>query len=98
MMMPTDVEDRVRRFVLTSFLTDTPPDAFGNGDDLFQLLDSLQVLRLVLHLESAFGIKVQPEELSADNLSTVRKVADFVARKRGGHPPPRPGPVPDAAR
>jgi acyl carrier protein len=82
-MTPTEIEERVRQFVLTSFLAETPPGAFQNSDDLFLLLDSLQVLRLVIQLESMFGVKVQPEELTADNLSSVQKVAAFVARKCG---------------
>jgi acyl carrier protein len=82
-MLPTDIADRVRQFVLSNFLADTPAETFNNNDDLFLLLDSLQILRLVMQLESSFGIKVQPQELSADNLSSVQKIAAFVARKGG---------------
>jgi acyl carrier protein len=81
-MTTAEIENTVRQFVLTSFLADTPPAAFTNTDDLFMLLDSLQILRLVVHLESTFGFKVQQEELTADNLSSVQKVGAFVARKR----------------
>jgi len=80
-MSQTEIADRVRQFVLSTFLVDTPAESFTNNDDLFLLLDSLQILRLVMQLESSFGIKVQPQELSADNLSTVQKIAAFVARK-----------------
>ena len=81
-MTMTEIEETVRRFVLTSFLADTPPEAFQDDDDLFLLLDSLQILRLVVHLESTFGFKVQQEELTADNLRSVQKVSAFAARKR----------------
>jgi len=84
MMTPTEIEQRVRQFVLTSFLVDTPPEAFQNSDDLFLLLDSLQILRLVVQLESMFGVKVQQPELTADNLSSVEKVAAFMVRKGAG--------------
>ncbi|MCI0705348.1 MAG: phosphopantetheine-binding protein [Planctomycetia bacterium] len=83
MMTPIEIEDRVRQFVLATFLVDTPPEAFQNSDDLFLLLDSLQILRLVIHLESTFGVKVQQQELTADNLSSVQKVAAFMVRKIG---------------
>jgi acyl carrier protein len=82
-MTTTEIEEQVRQFLLTSFLAETPPEAFRNDDDLFLLLDSLQILRLVVQLESTFGIKVKQEELTAENLSSVRKVGAFVARKRG---------------
>jgi acyl carrier protein len=80
-MTTTEIEERVRQFVLGSFLVDTPPESFQNSDDLFLLLDSLQILRLVVQLEALFGVKVQQQELSAENLSSVQKVAAFVVRK-----------------
>jgi len=76
------VEDRVRQVILSSFLPETVPEAFHNTDDLFALLDSLQVLRLVQHLEALFGVQVTDDELTADNLGSVEKMAAFVARKR----------------
>ena len=88
MMTPTEIEQRVRQFVLTSFLVDTPPEAFQNSDDLFLLLDSLQILRLVVHIESTFGIKVQQQELSVENLSSVQRIGAFVVRKCGDRSSP----------
>jgi acyl carrier protein len=87
-MMTTEIEERVRQFVLASFLSDTAPEAFRNDDDLFLLLDSLQILRLVVHVESTFGIKVEQPELSADNLSSVQRIAAFVCRKCGNRRAP----------
>ena len=79
-MTVEDIQEEVRGYVLESFLPDTPAEAFGNGDDLFALLDSLQVLRLVVQLERLFGVKVTDADLTAENLSSVERVAAFVAR------------------
>jgi acyl carrier protein len=46
------------------------------------VLDSLQILRMVLHLESSFSIKVTDGELTPENLGSVAKIAAFVDRKR----------------
>jgi acyl carrier protein len=83
MMMETvaEIEEQVKRIILRSFLPETAPEALGSSDDLFALLDSLQVLRLVQHLEAKFGIQVTDDELTADNLGSVEKMAAFVARK-----------------
>jgi acyl carrier protein len=81
-MHVAEIEGQLREFVLTSFLTDTPAEEFHNGDDLFQLLDSLQLLRMVMQLEVLFGIKVADHELAAENLGSIAKVAAFVVRKR----------------
>jgi acyl carrier protein len=80
-MTPAEIEERVRQFILANFLTETPPETFQNTDDLFLLLDSLQILRLVVQLEAMFNMKVPQQELTAENLSTVRRIGAFAARK-----------------
>ena len=79
-MTVAQIEEQVRRFVAESFLPDgaEPPAA---GDDLFALLDSLQVLRLVVWVEERFGVAVGDGDLTADNLGSADRVAAFVARR-----------------
>jgi len=50
---------------------------------LFQnrLLDSLNLLSLVHHLEETFGIKISPSEISIDNLDSVSLIEGFLGRK-----------------
>jgi acyl carrier protein len=79
---PAAIEDDLRQYIASSFLTDAQADDLHSGTDLFALLDSLQVLRLVVALETAFGFKVGDSELSPENLSTIERIAQFVARKR----------------
>jgi len=81
-MTAAEIEDEVRRFVAGSFLPDgaDPPAA---ADDLFAVLDSLQVLRLVVWVEERFGVKVADGDLTADNLGSVGRVAAFVAARTG---------------
>lgn len=53
-------------------------DLLGSG-----LLDSLAVLQLMEHLASTYGIEIDDEDFSVDNLATVASLADFIARKTG---------------
>jgi acyl carrier protein len=78
-MTAAQFEDRVGRFIASSFL---PAGAVAPGpaDDLFGLLDSLQVLRTVAWVEETFGVKVGDADLTAENLGTVGRIAAFVAR------------------
>jgi acyl carrier protein len=81
-MTAAEIENEVGRFVAGSFLPDgaEPP---GPADDLFALLDSLQVLRLVVWVEERFGVKVADGDLTADNFGSVGRVAAFVAARAG---------------
>lgn len=78
-----EIEAWVRNFVVESFLSPAEAETFRNDDDLLMILDSLQVLRIVVALEPAFGVKVGNDELTADNLGSVERIAAYVARHAG---------------
>ena len=44
-------------------------------------IDSLGVIRLVAFLESDLGIRVEDEELIADNFATLRQIGQLLATK-----------------
>jgi len=44
-------------------------------------IDSLGLIRLVAFLESDLGIRVEDEELIAENFTTLRKVGELIATK-----------------
>jgi acyl carrier protein len=91
-----EIENKVRAYVIDSFLGERDAEAFDNDSDLLAMLDSLQILRMVIALESLYGIKVHENELSADNLGSVRKLAGFLTRKQGEQPPRAAKAVPTA--
>jgi acyl carrier protein len=76
-----EIETRIRSYIVESFLTETQAQSFRNDEDLLKVLDSLQILRMVVQLESSFGIKIADGELTAENLGSVRNLAAFIARK-----------------
>ncbi len=52
-------------------------------------IDSLGLIRLVAFMENDCGIRVEDEELVADNFATLRSLGDLIARKSqsaGGSP------------
>lgn len=75
------IEDKVRSYIIDTFLTQAEAERFRNDDDLLEILDSLKLLRMVMHLESTFTVKVDNSELSAEHLGSVDKIAAFVAKK-----------------
>jgi acyl carrier protein len=82
-MTAQSIADQVRTYLIDSFLDANQATALRNDTDLLGLLDSLQLLRTVVHLEASFGIKVDDSELTAENLGSVQRIAAFLARKRG---------------
>ncbi|MDH7494091.1 MAG: acyl carrier protein [Candidatus Saccharicenans sp.] len=78
------IRDEVRKFILEKFL-------FNCGDQLdddmslidTNTVDSVGILEIVGFIENRFKIKVEDEELTAENLDSINKIARFVERKLG---------------
>ena len=47
-------------------------------------MDSLGLIRMVAFLENEMGIRIEDEELLAENFETLRKLGDLLASKQSG--------------
>jgi acyl carrier protein len=78
------IKDEIKQFITEKFLfnSDDPP-----GDDVSLLetnfVDSVGILEIVAFLESHFKVKVEDEELTAANLDSINRIANFIEKKRG---------------
>ena len=77
-----EIEAAVRDYILTAFLTGARGAVLRNDDDLLMVLDSLQMLRMLIDMEAQFSIRVDNSEMLPENLGTIEKLAAFIARKR----------------
>jgi acyl carrier protein len=84
-MIDVDLRREIRQFIVEVF-------AFGDesvlaSDDTSLLesrvLDSTDVLELIVFVEGRFGIKVEDDEVVPENFDSVSKVHEFVTRKLG---------------
>ena len=82
----SDIEDRVRRFIIQNFLFGNEAEAPGPEISFLdaRLMDSTGVLELVHFLEGEFAITIADHELVPDNLDSLKKIGEFVARKHSG--------------
>jgi acyl carrier protein len=78
----TSIEKTIRQYIECSFLDDGQMAEIHNDDDLLMILDSLQVLRMLMDLETEYSIKVDHSELTPENLGSIEKLAKFIERKR----------------
>jgi len=47
------------------------------------IIDSLGVLDVVAFLEKSFMIKISDDELTPENFASIKRLAEFVEKKRG---------------
>ncbi len=80
-----EIEDAVRRFILSEFLAGEDPEQLTNETPLISngILDSIATLRLVAFLEQTFGIEMAAHETDADHLDTIERIARLVRSKSG---------------
>jgi acyl carrier protein len=64
--------------ILSSDILELEPD-FKCTDDLFEAgLDSMSIMRLLIHVETAFGCRIPVSQVNRDNFSTVQKIAALI--------------------
>lgn len=80
-MQATDIGVEVRTFLVDNFL-------FGRGDTLADdtallgnVIDSTGVIELVVFVQERFNVTVEDEEVTTDNLGSIRSVVTFVEKK-----------------
>ncbi|MCK5127018.1 MAG: acyl carrier protein [candidate division Zixibacteria bacterium] len=76
------ISEKVAQFIAEQFVFDEEL-SISNDDSLLEsgTIDSTGILELVLFLEENFSMSVEDDELVPDNLDSINKIADFVARK-----------------
>jgi acyl carrier protein len=79
--MSKSIEQTIREYLTTSFLDEQQAAALLDNDDLLTVLDSLQVLRMLMDLEAEYAFQVDPSEFTPENLGSVRRLVDFIGRK-----------------
>jgi acyl carrier protein len=78
------MDAQVRKFLAENFPLGEDPDQLPADASLLEagIIDSTGVVELVDFIESAYGIRVEDEELVPENLDSIRNIVAFVERKR----------------
>lgn len=81
--MSETIKSQVRTFIVENFLFGD--DTYPLGDELSlvesDLVDSTGILELVGFLEQTFHLSLADADIVPDNLDSIARIADFVARK-----------------
>ena len=78
-----DIKEQIRAFVTSNFYVANPTSLEDGASLLDQgIIDSTGVLEVIFFIEEIFGIKVEDSEMLPDNLDSIERIANFVARKK----------------
>lgn len=84
-MTEQEIIERTREYVRENFLYAKPDAQVGEDDHLQDtgIVDSMGMVELVTFLQDSFGFTAEDEEITEQNFATLRRIAQYVARKRG---------------
>ena len=78
-----DIKDQVRAFVMSNFYVADPSSLEDSASLLDRgIIDSTGVLEVIFFIEETFGFKVEYSEMLPENLESIDRIANFVARKK----------------
>lgn len=74
----------IKQYLAENFLFSSDASAIGDSDSLINtgIIDSTGIHELILFLEEAFQLVVEPAEMVPANFDTVDAIDGFVKRKR----------------
>ncbi len=76
----------IEKFILDDLLQGGGRKSLAVDEPLISsgVIDSLAMLRLIGFLEQELGVTIGDGEVLPDNFETLRKITEFVERKKGG--------------
>jgi acyl carrier protein len=81
--MDMNIKEQVRTFVTTNFYVADPSSLNDTASLLDRgVIDSTGVLEVIFFIEETFGITVEDSEMLPDNLDSIERISNFVARKK----------------
>lgn len=80
----TSVEDLVRDYIVQNILFSSNGYPYQDDTSFLEngIIDSMNVLELVMFVEQKFGVKVEDAEIVPDNFDSIIKLSAFIRRKQ----------------
>ncbi len=78
-----DAKTAVKAYISENFLMGQSDIELGDDTSFLEmgLLDSTGVIELVSFLEEEFGIQVEDDEITPENLDTLNRICNYVEQK-----------------
>ena len=78
-----EIESNLRKYIIAEFLPDEDEEDLESDLELINtgILDSVSVISIVAHLESAYDFKIEAHEASLENMNTIASMRKLVEEK-----------------
>ena len=78
--MNQSVKQSIKEYILNTFLPGEDPSELTDDLPLISggILDSIATLKLIVHIEEAFGVVLEAHEVDKEHLNTINLITDLV--------------------
>jgi acyl carrier protein len=85
MIQQDQIRKELRDFIIELFFVDDNAGSLGDGDSFMKegIIDSTGVLELIAFIEDQYGLSVEDNEMTPENLDTIDNLVGFISAKLG---------------
>lgn len=77
------MKKKLRDFIFSELVFAPEPNKFGDDDNLLEAgLDSMGIMRLIMHIENEFGVTLPDSEIEPDNVQSLNALERWINRHR----------------
>ncbi len=79
------MKKKLRDFIFQELVFVASPEQFGDDDDLLEAgLDSMGIMRLIMHIENEFGITLPDSEIEPENVQSFNALEQWILKHKNG--------------
>jgi D-alanine--poly(phosphoribitol) ligase subunit 2 len=77
------MKQKLREFVFQDLIFIADPSTFSDDDNLLNAgLDSMGIMRLIMFIETQFGVSLPDEEIDPDNLQSFNTLEHWILKHK----------------
>jgi len=79
------MKKKLRDFIFQELVFVAAPEQFSDDDDLLEAgLDSMGIMRLIMHIENEFGITLPDTEIEPENVQSFNALEQWILKHKNG--------------
>jgi len=77
------MKQHIREFIFNELIFVAEPEKFSDNDDLLEAgLDSMGIMRLILHIEEQFSVTLPDSEIDPDNVKSFNALEQWILQHK----------------
>ncbi|WP_428356283.1 acyl carrier protein [Methyloprofundus sp.] len=77
------MKQKIREFIFNELIFVAEPEKFSDDDDLLEAgLDSMGIMRLIIHIEEQFSVTLPDSEIDPDNVNSFNALEKWILQHK----------------